>query len=147
MTNKLILVLSGILILFFIGCGGNETDNKPKNFTNKTKKETTTKTAYKKGNPIKGKDLYMQSCSACHGPDAKGLPKLGKDLTTSEFAINKTDEELLEYVKVGRTPDDPLNTTGVAMPPKGGNPALTDQQILDIIAYVRTLEDAALRNK
>ena|GEM_PF-3871922 len=24
------------------------------------------------------------------------------------------------------------------MPPKGGNPALTDQQIMDIIAYLRT---------
>ena len=37
-------------------------------------------------------------------------------------------------------PDDPLNATGIATLPKGGNLALTDQQIMDIIAYVRTLE-------
>lgn len=98
------------------------------------------KTALQKGDPVKGKDLYVQSCSACHGPDATGVKGLGKDMTTSEFVKTRSDEQLLEYTLKGRTPDDPLNTTGVAMPPKGGNPALTDQQIMDIIAYIRTLQ-------
>ncbi len=137
--KKLILILAGFVLLFLIGCGEN--NNTPQNSGNKKQnKITATTTSLEKGNPVKGKDLFMQSCSACHGTNAKGLPKLGKDLTTSKFAIEKTDEQLLEYIKVGRTPADPLNTTGVAMPPKGGNPALTDQQIMDIIAYVRTLE-------
>jgi disulfide bond formation protein DsbB len=35
---------------------------------------------------------------------------------------------------------DPLNTTGIAMPPKGGNPALTDGQIVDIVAYLRSIQ-------
>ncbi len=98
------------------------------------------KAALQKGDPAKGKDLYVQSCSACHGPDATGVKGLGKDMTTSEFVRTRTDEQLLEYTLKGRTPDDPLNTTGVAMPPKGGNPALTDQQIMDIIAHIRTLQ-------
>lgn len=98
------------------------------------------KAALQKGDPAKGKDLYVQSCSACHGPDATGVKGLGKDMTTSEFVKTRTDEQLLEYTLKGRTPDDPLNTTGVAMPPKGGNPALTDQQIMDIIAHIRTLQ-------
>jgi cytochrome c5 len=34
---------------------------------------------------------------------------------------------------------DPLNTTGVAMPPKGGNPAMSEQDIADIVAYMRTI--------
>jgi hypothetical protein len=50
------------------------------------------------------------------------------------------DAELLEFVKTGRPVGDPLNTTGVDMPPKGGNPALSDVQILDIIAHIRTLQ-------
>jgi len=85
-----------------------------------------------------GGQLFMGTCSACHGPDAKGLPNLGKDLTNSSFVQDKTDEELVAYVNSGRAVDDPLNTTGIAMPPKGGNPALTEAQILDIIAYLRT---------
>jgi disulfide bond formation protein DsbB len=78
-------------------------------------------------------------CSACHGPDARGIPNLGKDLVTSEFVAGLTDEELLQFIKMGRPIWDPLNTTGLDMPPKGGNPALTDEEILAIIAYLRSL--------
>jgi len=88
-----------------------------------------------------GKDLFQQSCSACHGSDGKGLPGLGKDLTTSEFVKGLTDDELLEFVKRGRPASDPQNTTGVDMPPKGGNPALTDDQIKAIITYIRSIQE------
>jgi len=81
----------------------------------------------------------MQTCPACHGPDAKGLPGLGKDMTTSEFIKAKSDGELVEFIKAGRAPDDPLNTTGVPMPPKGANPALTDADILAIVKFIRSL--------
>ena len=52
----------------------------------------------------------------------------------------QSDPELIEFIKVGRQPDHPLNTTGVAMPPKGGSPALSDSDIVDIVAYIRTLD-------
>ena len=60
---------------------------------------------------------------------------------TSEFLLTVDDQELLEFVKTGRPVGHPDNTTGVDMPPKGGNPALTDEQLLDIIAYIRTLHE------
>jgi disulfide bond formation protein DsbB len=91
------------------------------------------------GDPVKGKELFVPTCGACHGPEGKGVQGLGKDMTTSTFIAEKTDADLLAFVKVGRAPDDPLNTTGVLMPPKGGNPALTDAQLIDIIAYIRTI--------
>ncbi len=91
-----------------------------------------------KGNPEKGKELFAGTCASCHGPDAKGLPGLGKDMTTSEFVRKQTDTQLLEFIKKGRPATDPANTTGVDMPPKGGNPALTDQDLADIIAFIRT---------
>lgn len=92
------------------------------------------------GDAAKGKTLFEGTCAACHGPDAKGLPGLGKDLTTSEFAKGKTDAELVAFIKTGRPASDPLNTTGVEMPPKGGNASFTDQDLADIVAYARTLE-------
>lgn len=85
-----------------------------------------------------GEQLFLQ-CAACHGPDARGLPNLGKDLVTSEFVAGLTDEALLEFIKTGRPIWDPLNTTGIDMPGKGGNPALADEHILAIIAYIRSL--------
>lgn len=93
------------------------------------------------GDPEAGKEHYDTICIACHGPTGEGIEGLGKPFTTSEFLREKSDEEMVAFIKVGRPSGDPLNTTGVDMPPKGGNPALTDEQILDIIAYVRTLQE------
>jgi disulfide bond formation protein DsbB len=86
-----------------------------------------------------GRALYMQTCVACHGPEAKGIPGLGKDMTTSEFIQSKSDLELVEFIKKGRGTDDPLNTTGVPMPPNGANDALTDADILVIVEFIRSL--------
>lgn len=89
-----------------------------------------------------GQATYSTLCVACHGMDARGLPNLGKNLVESEFVHSLTDQELLDFIKTGRPMWDPLNTTGVDMPPRGGNPAITDAQILNIIAYLRSLGEA-----
>jgi disulfide bond formation protein DsbB len=86
-----------------------------------------------------GQELFLVNCSVCHGPTGEGISGLGKPLTTSEFVGDLPDEELLAFIKTGRLSDDPLNTSGVAMPPKGGNPALTDEQLQAIIAYIRSI--------
>jgi mono/diheme cytochrome c family protein len=91
------------------------------------------------GDPVAGQKLFAGTCSACHGPAGEGLPGLGKDMTTSEFIAGKSDDELVAFIKVGRDPSDPLNTTGVAMPPKGGNPALNDEDLYHLVAYIRTI--------
>lgn len=89
----------------------------------------------------RGENLYHQTCFACHGPDGKGLPGLGRDLTTSTFIQELSDEELLEYVLEGRGVDDPRNITGNVMPPKGGFDFLTNDDILAIIAFVRSIQE------
>jgi disulfide bond formation protein DsbB len=92
-----------------------------------------------KGDAERGKELYLSTCVACHGPEAKGVPGLGQNLTTSAFVRQQTDEQLVEFIKRGRMATDPANVTGMPMPPKGGNPALTDQDLMDIVAFLRTL--------
>jgi disulfide bond formation protein DsbB len=92
------------------------------------------------GDAAAGQETFSSSCASCHGPGGEGLPDLGKDLTTSEFVSGQTDDELVAFIKVGRDSSDPANTTGVAMPPKGGNPALTDDQLADVVAYIRSIE-------
>jgi mono/diheme cytochrome c family protein len=92
------------------------------------------------GDPAAGQKLFTSTCSACHGPAGEGLPGLGKDMTTSEFIASNTDDELVDFIKVGRDPSDPLNTTGVAMPPKAGNPALSDEDLYNVVSYIRTIQ-------
>lgn len=93
------------------------------------------------GDPEAGEEFFGEVCSACHGPGGEGIEGLGKDLTTSEFVAGLSDEELLAFIQEGRPVDHPDNTTGVAMPPRGGNPDFTDEQLLDIIAHIRILQE------
>ncbi len=60
-----------------------------------------------------------------------------------EFVTSRTDDELVAFIQAGRPKSDALNTTGVDMPPSGGNPLLSRHDLLDIIALVRTFEPAA----
>lgn len=91
------------------------------------------------GDADAGADWYAQTCVACHGTDARGVPNLGKDLVGTEYMGSVSDDDLALLIKQGRPPSDPDNTTGIDMPPKGGNPALTQEKILDIVAYLRRL--------
>lgn len=91
------------------------------------------------GDPEKGQTRFAP-CAGCHGPDATGIEGLGKNLRTSEFLKGLSDAEAVAFLKVGRPASDPLNTTGVDMPPKGGDPTLDDQGLADVVAYLRTLQ-------
>ena len=127
----IVVLMIALLTLAACGGGGSEASSQ-------TAEEAA---PVSKGDPAAGKEQFDMICFACHGPGGEGIEGLGKPFTTSEFLREKSDEEMVEFIKVGRPSGDPLNTTGIDMPPKGGNPALTDDQIVDIIAYVRTLQE------
>jgi disulfide bond formation protein DsbB len=86
-----------------------------------------------------GAALYKVTCPACHGQEAQGVQGLGKDMTTSEFVAGLSDEELVAFIIEGRAADDPMNTTGVAMPPRGMNVALSDDDVMAIVKFIRSL--------
>lgn len=90
-----------------------------------------------------GMKVFNATCIACHGAGGEGIKGNGKMLARNEFIAGQTEDGLLDFIKKGRDPGDPKNTTGVAMPPKGGNPALSDDDLLDVIAYLRALQDKA----
>jgi glucose/arabinose dehydrogenase/mono/diheme cytochrome c family protein len=92
-----------------------------------------------------GRDLYQANCFSCHNPSATGVTghSIGKNLIDNTFVNDSTDEELLAFVKEGRAADDPVNTTGYAMPARADNPNLTDEDILMVIAYMRELNSGA----
>ncbi len=86
-----------------------------------------------------GHDEFKKICAVCHGPDGEGMPRLGKDLHNNEFVESSSDDELVAFIIEGRTATHPDNTRGVDMPPRGGNPNLSEAQIRQIIAYMRSL--------
>ncbi len=100
---------------------------------------TTTEAPPASGDSANGEALYNGSCVACHGPNGQGIEGLGKPWVGSEFINSSSDTEMVAFLQVGRPSDDPLNTTGIAMLPRGGNTSLTDAELLDLVAYMRTL--------
>ncbi len=85
-----------------------------------------------------GAALYAGACAVCHGPEMEGVPNLGNALTDNAFIAERSDEELLDFIRAGRTHDDPENEIGVLMPPSGGQPNLTDAELLAIVRHMRT---------
>ncbi|RMH28117.1 MAG: cytochrome c [Planctomycetota bacterium] len=116
------------VVLAATGCGGEEKDAAT------PKADAPVTPAVSQTQIVNGRNTFLRTCAACHGTDAKGMPNNGKDLTASEFVKSQTDEQLLQYVIQGREVPG-----GVSMPPRGGFPEdqLTDDQIRDVIAYLR----------
>jgi len=85
-------------------------------------------------NVFKGSGL----CFACHGPEAKGIPGLGANLTDSEWIhIDGSYEKIAELITSGTT-----SAAGVAMPPKGGS-AISEADVKAVAAYIWRLSHPA----
>lgn len=81
----------------------------------------------------RGKAVYEQACLACHGADGSGMMPGAPDFTEPRGVLTKPDSELLRNMVAGiQSPGSPM-----AMPPKGGNPALTETELKEVLGYIR----------
>jgi mono/diheme cytochrome c family protein len=92
-----------------------------------------------KGNAESGKQLYQTRCAICHGPDGKAaipaaqaLNPKPRDHTDGTYMNQLSHEHLFKVVKnggpaVGKSPLMPAHSD------------FNDQQVQDVVAYVRTL--------
>lgn len=92
------------------------------------------------GSAAHGQELFKSTCAACHGQNGEGIDGLGTDMNNNEFIQSLSNADLIAFIAVGRSATEPANTTGVDMPPKGGNASLTDEDLADIVDYLRTLQ-------
>jgi len=78
-----------------------------------------------------GKTTYDTLCGGCHGTGALNAPVLGnaeqwKDRVAQGISV--VEQNAIKGLKM--------------MPPKGGNPSLSDEQIIDAVAYMLSALDA-----
>ena len=80
-----------------------------------------------------GEQLYMKNCMVCHAADGSGSMPGVIDLEENRAWSMLENKVLLERLKQGiRTPG-----ARFSMPAKGGNPNLTDNDLNNIIDYMR----------
>ncbi|KPK07257.1 MAG: hypothetical protein AMS20_03125 [Gemmatimonas sp. SG8_28] len=78
-------------------------------------------------------------CHACHGPQGKGMPALGANLTDKEWLHSDGSLEGIVKTITSGVPADKSSNHSV-MPPKGGS-ALNDAQVKAVAAYVWSLSN------
>lgn len=80
-----------------------------------------------------GKAIYGQTCVACHGEDGTGTIPGTPEFTRPDGVLSKPDEVLLRHVKEGfKSPGSQM-----AMPPRGGNPDLSDGDLESVLQYIK----------
>lgn len=84
------------------------------------------------GDPVRGEVVYTQTCVACHGANGRGTIPGAPNLRKKGGALTKPHAALTHHVENGySSPSSPIS-----MPPKGGNPGLSVQDIKDVHAYM-----------
>lgn len=96
--------------------------------------------AWSAGNAAKGKQKYLEVCAICHGKSGKGdgptaaaLPIKPRDHTDPAYMSKLTDQQIFDVIKRG---GEAVGKSAIM--PKWG-PLLNDQQIKDLVAYIRSL--------
>jgi ubiquinol-cytochrome c reductase cytochrome c subunit len=85
-------------------------------------------TAATTGDAARGRTLFVNGCSTCHGMDANGVHGRGPSL------VGAGAQAADFYLRTGRMP---LNAPG--QEPHRNHPAYAEQQIRDLVAYVGSL--------
>jgi len=80
-------------------------------------------------------ELWGTNCAMCHGVNGEGVS--APSLNSQEFLTGTTDQQMDDIIRHG--------VQGSAMSAwwNGAGGSLTEQQIRDIVAYVRSWEPAA----
>jgi len=104
--------------LLFWGCGGDEPEVK--------------KIELPKGNAVRGKEIYGNTCAMCHGPDGNADTPVGKRLEVKKLTDAGrmsafSDEDIVNTVQNGKG----------KMP--GFGKKLSPQELADTIEFVRGL--------
>ncbi|QDH68790.1 c-type cytochrome [Marilutibacter alkalisoli] len=80
------------------------------------------------GGTLDGEVIYNSLCAGCHNSGAGGAPTMARAQWTAR--LGQGAETLHRHAIEGYTGADGI------MPPKGGNPALTDEQVIATVDWM-----------
>ena len=91
-----------------------------------------------------GREIYAKNCANCHGESGKGDGRMGEqldpkpsDLTDADWKHGSTDGEIFKVIHDG--------SAKTGMKPYGRK--LTENQIWDVVNYLRSIGPAATKSR
>lgn len=140
-----LVVLGALANALLIGCGGSKSEStSQQSATDTPPAETSARPAMGSGagddsvsaEIAAGMEIYVQSCSLCHGkegkgdgPGAAGLNPKPRNHTDGTYMNDRSNAELIDVIENGKG----------QMPAWGKGGVLDKNQIRHVIAYLRTL--------
>lgn len=90
----------------------------------------------KNTNAQNGKKIYDQYCLACHQADGNGVPRMNPPLAKTK-QVNGDKQKLISIILKGMNEVVEINGEEYSNP-MASHAFLTDQQIADVLTYVRS---------
>lgn len=81
-----------------------------------------------------GKTVFAAKCQSCHGPNGEGKPAIAKMFNVTMHPLGSKEIQSKPDAEIKKT----ITTGHGKMKPVTG---LDDQQVADVIAFVRTLKE------
>jgi len=131
MVLSFVIPVVGILLLVQLVLGGIKTDptgNSAEAVSDRIRPvaQVTISAAGGPGGPAKtGEQVYQTVCMACHGTGAAGAPKTGDNAAWAKLLAEGQKKLVADAMKGVR-----------AMPPRGGNPDLSDYEFERAVVYM-----------
>lgn len=126
----------GLLTIVLMAFQTTPAPKKPTNTTPAANQQPAPQVVNIKASIDRGKTVYLQQCLACHQVDGGGVPHLNAPLDGATAVVGKDKARLISIVLKGMTDrveiDGEYYSNNMA-PHK----ELTDQQIADVLTYVR----------
>lgn len=127
----------GLFIVLLVACGGGQEQTQEQSTPPQSMVEAEQEKASEPAVVNEaGKKVYDQYCLVCHQADGNGVPNAFPPLTETEY-VNGDTERLIEIVLNGLSGEIEVNGVvynGVMV----AHNFLTDQEIADVITYVRS---------
>lgn len=83
-----------------------------------------------------GKKIYDQYCLACHQADGNGVPRLNPPISKTK-QVNGDKQKLINIILKGMNEAVEINGEEYSNP-MASHAFLTDQQIADVLTYIRS---------
>jgi len=124
-----------IIALLSSSCNGNDSSNNHQNELESSEKSSSLNDAEPVSQSHPGKAVYQKYCLTCHQADGSGVPGMFPPLSPNDWTADK--EKMIELMLNGQSGKITVNgeVYNNLMP---AHDFLSDQEIADVISYVRS---------